>query len=427
MSHHRPTHRLSNTKTKKQGSAFVLALAVVVVMTLVVTAFSTRLDSHLRTETLRVDRRAAQAAAQAGLAYALPVLARAETNVATSTDEWFTLGQTGATEFVLGPASFRLQILDNNALADLNTADLEQLRRMNLAEDQIEALLDWREEQLQPRTQGAKDEFYNALPTPYNTRLQDFETIDEILLVRGFTPELLYQPPTEVSGNVLATGLSTEEQPALADLLTIGTRVPNTRADGSARVNANTAQIQQLTQAGLRPQAAQAIVQRRNTAGTFAGLAAILQTPGLNNQDVQAVLDNLTTTNENFLRGRLNLNTVTEPVLNTLPEITQDQIQAITGRQPNFATLGELATLPGFDTAALQRYADRFAVGTQSFTVRIQGRQRQATVLLEARVTVADGAANVVFQTIPRRADTLAHWGWAIDPDTETVILERDN
>src|SRR5436309_2154817 len=40
--------------------------------------------------------------------------------------------------------------------------------------------------------EGAEQEYYNGLPQPYTIRNGPLATLDALLLVRGFTPELLY-------------------------------------------------------------------------------------------------------------------------------------------------------------------------------------------------------------------------------------------
>lgn len=413
--------RATNTR---RGSVFVLALLGMVLMTMVVASFSVRIAAHVKSETIRIDRRKAESAAQAGIARAMASLAEANVNVVTETDEWFDLGQQGDELFVIGDSQFRIEILDAGRFANLNSIDTEQMRRMNLTDDVIESILDWREEQLQPRTQGAKDEYYNGLVNPYNAKLRAFETVEEILLVKGMTPELLYQPPQVTGGNVLVNG-ALEDQPALDALITTDSTSTNNRADGTTRVNVNTVNQGQLVTAGLSNQGATAIINRRNTQGTFAGLSAVLQTPGLSNADITAVLNALTVTAETTVSGKMNLNTVTEPVLRTIPDLTDDQIQSILSRQPTFAELGDLATLSGFTPQNVQTFADRFTVSASSFLVRVEGRRGSATVHLEAVVTVTEGVSTLRKTIRPTLADIITRWEWAAETTTETVLMER--
>ncbi len=83
----------------------------------------------------------------------------------------------------------------------------------------IEALIDWIDEDDEPLGfGGAESSYYQGLETPYTPRNSPMEFIEELLLIRGITPELYY---------------GTDEFPGLATLVTpYGT-------DG--KVNINTA------------------------------------------------------------------------------------------------------------------------------------------------------------------------------------------
>lgn len=82
-------------------------------------------------------------------------------------------------------------ILDEGAKLNLNTATHDQLIRLpNMTEDLVNAILDWRDEDSTPRTNGAEDEAYAS--RKYKAKNAPFETVEELLLVRDFTRDLLY-------------------------------------------------------------------------------------------------------------------------------------------------------------------------------------------------------------------------------------------
>jgi type II secretory pathway component PulK len=410
-------------RSKQTGAALMLAIFAMVVLLLVVTSFATRLDSHIKTETNRLNQRKANIAIQAGLARAMAALTTANVNAINSTDEWVTLGQTGTEAFTVGTATVRIQILDSTRFVNINAAPEAQLTKMNLTEEQVASLLDWREEQLQPRLLGAKDEYYNALATPYNTRLRRMESVTDLFLIRGFTPYLILNPPENTTSNILTTG-NTGEAPALIDMITTDSVSPNLRADGTQRVNLNVAQNAQLVQAGLTNQAAQAIVQRRNTQGQFTTFNQVFAVNGLNAQDAKTILNVATITNETTLNGKINLNTAPDYVLRTVPEITEDQVQAIISRQGSFEELGDLTDLAGFSTNTLTDIGDIFTLSCQTFIVRLQGIKGTSTAFMEALVSVTDGQAKILKMNRPLQRNPLTLWGWEQDATTETTLLD---
>jgi general secretion pathway protein K len=412
-------------RRKNRGTAYILSLIAIVILTAVVTGFSTRLTAHVQTETARLDRRSGELAIQAGIARAMATLAEANLNTLDLTEEWYTIGQGGVTEFQVGETNVRFEIIDSTRFVNLNTANEEQLQRLNLTEEQVAALLDWREEQLQPRLEGAKDEYYNTLETPYNTRLRRLESLSELFLIRDFTPFSILNPPTTINSNVISSG-SIEDQVPLIEVAVVDSTSPNTRADGTQRVNLNVAQLPQLVQAGISNQAAQLILQRRNQ-GQFTSYSQVFAINGLNVQDARTLLNVATITNETTLSGKINLNTAPESVLRTIPNLQEDQVQSIINQQGNFDELGDLADIPGFSTNALQQVADFFTIGCQTFIVRLQASKGTTKSYREAFITVQNGTPRLVKQAQPLPRDPLTAWTWEADATTTTVLMENPN
>ena len=72
------------------------------------------------------------------------------------------------------------------------TADQALLNNLPLTQQEIDSLLDWTSTSTTARTDGAKDDYYNALPTPYNTKLGTLSTLSELLLIQGWVGVDLY-------------------------------------------------------------------------------------------------------------------------------------------------------------------------------------------------------------------------------------------
>jgi hypothetical protein len=67
------------------------------------------------------------------------------------------------------------------------------MRLPGVDEEIADSILDWIDESSdEPREYGAKDEYYTSLEPPYYTRNGMPDSLDELLLVRGVTPKLLY-------------------------------------------------------------------------------------------------------------------------------------------------------------------------------------------------------------------------------------------
>jgi len=99
-----------------------------------------------------------------------------------------------------GNGSYSVRIDNNSGKFNLNTIDasgiLIMLHNFKLDDDQraviIDSILDWRDSDDQHRLYGAEDEYYLSLSTPYFCKNGQFDTVNELLHVRGITPSLFY-------------------------------------------------------------------------------------------------------------------------------------------------------------------------------------------------------------------------------------------
>ncbi len=98
--------------------------------------------------------------------------------------------------------TIRYGITPESALLNLNVASEDQIRRLltpllldlgvENAEDLVNSLLDWRDGDDQARPGGAENEYYNALSPPYKCKSAPFDSVEELLLVKGFSAAILY-------------------------------------------------------------------------------------------------------------------------------------------------------------------------------------------------------------------------------------------
>ena len=103
----------------------------------------------------------------------------------------------------LGDSTYSFSITDEsgkiniNALTDANGIILNNLI-VNLgipgetANTIVDSILDWKDSDNLHRLHGAEDTYYESLPVPYKAKNDKFDTLEELLLVRGVTPEILF-------------------------------------------------------------------------------------------------------------------------------------------------------------------------------------------------------------------------------------------
>lgn len=410
---------------RQGGFSLVFVLLVLTTLTAIVASFAASqrvsvLGTVRRLETVRARRMA-----ESGLARALAEMSVQDpTQPALLTDPWATLGQNGLERYVVGPDSFRLEVVDAGARLNLNIATQEQLYRLPLTTEQIDSLLDWREAGNLPRQEGAKDEFYTQLPNPYITAMRGLLSFDELLLVKGFDSRTLYEPPTEDRPNPNYIPGNEDLQLSLYDLTTVESEAGEYAPGGQTKLNINNATQQQMVQRGVPQPTAQAIIQRRNTGGTFTQLGEVFQVP-MPLDVAGTILDNFTVGTTQVATGKININTAPAAVLATLPGITADIADAIVARQNvGYQGLGELTTVPGIDNTVLQQMAQFVTTHSQMFIVRVVGYSGQSMYATQAVVRITDAGPVVIKRIHPPFYDMRAYWRWDAEPSGDVIVWE---
>lgn len=112
--------------------------------------------------------------------------------------------------------------------------------------DVADAILDWIDEDSEPRELGAEQEYYTTLATPYSPPNGPLQSVEELLLVRGITPTLMFGADANRNGVLdpdeqQRYGVTVETPGALgwAAYLTVHGAEANKRRDGGFRINVN--------------------------------------------------------------------------------------------------------------------------------------------------------------------------------------------
>jgi general secretion pathway protein K len=152
----------------------------------------------------------------------------------------------------LGDGNYSVRITDEsgkidiNVITDANSDILRNLlKNLEVPEDDaniiVDCILDWKDADDLLHLNGAEDDYYMSLPNPYKTKNANFDTLEELLLVKGVTQEILY---------------GDKEKRGLIDFITINS--------GKSQININAAQKEVLMAIpGMTPEIADAIIDYR--------------------------------------------------------------------------------------------------------------------------------------------------------------------
>src|SRR5205085_6542254 len=117
----------------------------------------------------------------------------------------------------------------------------------NMTDDIAWSIVDWIDSNDEQSPGGAEDEYYMQQNPPYHCKNGPLDSVEELLLVKGVTPALLFGTDRNRNGKLDpgeddGTGFSL----GWAAYLTVYSREPNVDSTGKARINLNGNDMQQL-------------------------------------------------------------------------------------------------------------------------------------------------------------------------------------
>lgn len=232
---------ISNANRRLRGSALMIVLVVVMIVSLGAYTFSELMFTHNETATLSSQNIQAKWLVDAGIDvarvhllqpheqrmsaggdYDNPTLFQAA-NVITDPNPNMTgnftliapnLDSDGFT------AGFRYGLEDESARLNLNSLVIADTYATNggremlmslpgMTVDIADAIMDWIDDDDDTREFGAEFDYYQSLGSPYEPNNGPFNTVEELLLVRGVVPELLFGADINRNGQI-----DTHEEPA---------------------------------------------------------------------------------------------------------------------------------------------------------------------------------------------------------------------
>jgi general secretion pathway protein K len=100
-----------------------------------------------------------------------------------------------------------VRLVDESGKININRVNDETLRRIftNLGLDEarrdilVDSIMDWRDADDLHRTNGAENDYYASLSPPYSAKNGPLDTVEDLLWIKGMTPELFFGYSDETS------------------------------------------------------------------------------------------------------------------------------------------------------------------------------------------------------------------------------------
>ncbi len=332
----------------------------------------------------------------------------------------------------LDPETLRNGLTDEASKLNLNAADAETLANLPLLDvEQVDCLLDYRDQDHDPRPLGAEQDYYDQLPRPYLIRNGPLGSLEEILLVKGFTAAMVYGEDYNLNGLLERNEDDAEDSfpPDDADgvldrglmgTATVWSYERNVDNAGEPRVALNTAKS--FDDVRLPTETVEFIELYRQEGGRFTHASQLLEmrytlkkdhgklkkgteiVSGVGVGELATVLDRLTTAGK-VLPGLVNVNTAPAEVLAALPGFDEDLAERVVGARGGWDP-SVLATPAWLYTENIVS-ADRFkeiapALTSRSFQFRVlcvgYGWPCGQFRVVEAVIDTALGGARIVYQ-----------------------------
>jgi type II secretory pathway component PulK len=265
----------------------IAVLMVIVVLSLTAYRFADAMTSESQVAYRAAEAAQARAFAVSGVHYAMAALADPDTmsgtlgynpydnqgffaDVPTGPDD----GNRGGGRFALvaladstdgsGQSDPRYGVTDEGGKINLNAMmridpSGETLRGMlmllpNMTADVADSIVDWLDSDDDARDNGAESSYYSGLSPPYQAKNGPLNSLDELLLVKGMTADLLYGTDRNRNGvqdpGETTTGTYTR---GWADYLTVYGRELNVDSTGQPRVYINGNDLKTLNQQLVDP------------------------------------------------------------------------------------------------------------------------------------------------------------------------------
>ncbi|MEI7901449.1 MAG: hypothetical protein WCK89_14460, partial [bacterium] len=196
------------------GSALIIALWTIALLSMLVMSFALDAMIEGRIGTYVKQRRRVDELTQSGVAIAEMLLDKQQNVSAASAadeeeDKWkepalrIKRGQTAVVDEPIEDGIVHIEIIPEPARWNINTLvgkdyDVvwEQIfTTAGIPQEYYSELIDcwndWVDADSLPLTDGAEDDYYKSLEPPYKARNKKIDTVDELLLVKGFGPVIL--------------------------------------------------------------------------------------------------------------------------------------------------------------------------------------------------------------------------------------------
>jgi type II secretory pathway component PulK len=340
---------------RQRGTVLVATMWIVLVLAGLVVVFARSMRVEAIASANRVASVQAAAVARGALQYVIAKVDGLNGAMPLETDLQSEAVKVGAGYFWLlktdfdSDVSYSFGLTGEAAKVSLNTADADMLMALpGMTDELASSIVDWRDPDDTPTGNGAESDYYMLLPDPYYCKNGPFESVEELLLVKGCTTQILYGEDTNINGVLDANENdgATLDPPdnadghldhGIIDFVTAYSVEPNTNNQGEARANVNDARgttLVSLLQQTLSVDRFAQVLPLVRSGRPFRNALDFHFRSGLTAPEFALLADNITTqSGGGALRGLIDVSHAPRPVLLCLPGLTDTDADSLIAKR----------------------------------------------------------------------------------------------
>jgi len=431
-----------SSQMRQGGSVLIIVLWVAFGLVAIALYFGNSMNAELRASDNRVAMMEADQAIEGGARYAAQVLYDQATNglipyIEDYVCEYVPVGDArfwmiGRNDGQYTPNQIVYGLVDEGSKLNINNTNvtlemLELLPRMTT--ELAAAIIDWRDADEDITSGGAENETYARLRPPYACKNEPFDSVDELRLVNGATMEILVGEDLNRNGvldpNEVDDNRNGVADPGILEYLTVSSREPNVRADGTtARLNINgdRQELESMLSEVLGSSRANQVIARLGPATQpYGSELEFYQASGMSASEFALIETEITTVTGSYIPGRVNVNTASAEVLTCIPGIGEDKAEELVSyRQSNSDAVDTVGWVTQVLSQEEIQAAGPYLTGqSYQFTADIAAVGKFGRGYRRTRFVfdTTEGSPKIIYR------QSLSQLGWALGKETRQTVL----
>ncbi|MCF7954273.1 MAG: general secretion pathway protein GspK [Phycisphaerae bacterium] len=348
---------LSQAGRQSPGTVLIVTIWITLVLASMVIVMSRTLRVDVMSSVNNLSAVQAEATANAAIAYVRARVTSSDDSSVDYSEKPFEDMDSGSGRFwVLRPnlsddKNHDFGLADEGGKININSASLEMLLKLpSMTSELATAIIDWRDSDSEITAGGAESEYYLLLGESYNCKNAPFETVEEVLFVKGCDHDYLYGEDLNRNGvlddnendaqqSLPADNSNGKLEPGFLNYVTVYSKQPNGDRGGESKIDVTSKQIaselSKLIKDAIGDEKYYEVNENIMSSGPyrFQSVIEFYIRSGLSEEDFKKIESKLVAGDDDELPGLVNINTAPKEVLLCLPGLEESDVDSIVAKR----------------------------------------------------------------------------------------------